>query len=457
METLSLSVMHFAFMCGIIFFVLAAGIYAARDMKSSEGYSVGGRKSSAWMVAGSIAGTIVGGGATIGTAQMASVVGLPAWWFTLGSGIAFIIMGIFYAKPLRKTSLTTIPQYLGENYGETAEMLSSCVSSLGILLSAVASCLPGIAILSTMLNISPAMAAIVLAVLVALYVFFGGMKSAGVGGILKMAVIWVTLCIAGVIAFQHLPSEPNFSKIFPVLPWQSLFGESFSAAMTNLFSMIVGILCTQTYIQSIFSASSPKVASLGAFISAAIVIPVGLPSVAVGMFMHVSEPTLTPLLVLPKFFIEYLPDWLGGIALGGIMLSLISSIGGLSLGIGTMITQDILAKKFPIPEKNLLNLSRIVVVCVMIVSCVVAIFNLKSQVLVWNFLSMALRGAGIFFPLSLAVFLPNHFKKNWVVRSIILSTVISILAALKIIILPMSPLFAGLLVSVIVILFGWKS
>jgi solute:Na+ symporter, SSS family len=92
-----------------IFVVLGVGIYAARSVSSAEGYTLGGRSAGTAMLAGSLAGTMVGGGATIGTAQLAASVGLSAWWFTLGSGISFILMGIFYARPLRRTNLETIP------------------------------------------------------------------------------------------------------------------------------------------------------------------------------------------------------------------------------------------------------------------------------------------------------------------------------------------------------------
>ena len=55
-------------------------------------------------------------------------------------------------------------------------------------------------------------AAGLLLMLVALYVFFGGMKSAGVGGILKMGVLWVSLAVAGFFAFtvkSRLPWVKN--------------------------------------------------------------------------------------------------------------------------------------------------------------------------------------------------------------------------------------------------------
>lgn len=155
-------------------FVIGVGIFQSRKVRSAEGYSVGGRSAGVPMVAGGIAGTVVGGGATVGTAQLAYSVGLSAWWFTLGSGIAFILMGIFYAQKMRSTGLSTIPQFLGMHYGRRAERLSSVISSIGILLSAVASCLPGMEIISSIFGVGELPAAIILMTLVAAYTFLAG-------------------------------------------------------------------------------------------------------------------------------------------------------------------------------------------------------------------------------------------------------------------------------------------
>lgn len=85
------------------------------------------------------------------------------------------------------------------------------------------------------------------------------------------------------------------------------------------------------------SAGTPLKAASGCFIAALIVIPIGLPSVAVGMYMHAAEPGTLPILVLPTFLVNHVPVLIGGLAMSGIILSLLGSIGGLSLGIGTMI------------------------------------------------------------------------------------------------------------------------
>lgn len=397
---MSLTFLHILIISATVFAVIGSGFYVSRSVRSSAGYSVAGRSAGASLVAGSIAGTVVGGGATVGTAQLAYSFGLSAWWFTLGSGIAFILMGIFYAKRLRNTALETIPQYLELYYGKKAEMLSSIISSIGILLSAVASSLPGIEIISALFGLTPFLSALLLMALVIAYTFFGGMKSAAVSGILKMVIIWISLFISGAIAFLLL-QENNTLSSFPASHFD-LMGQGTDSAMAHLFSVIVGVLCTQTYIQCIFSAGTPLKAASGCFIAALIVIPIGLPSVAVGMISH---DILSPLL---------------------------------------KITDD---KKF-------LRLTKLTVLAVMILASLIAIMNRGTEILFWNYLSMGLRGGGIFLPLTLAVFWPGHLNADWAVFSMAGSTIAAITAALAK--FPFDPLFIGLAVSFLLILPGLR-
>lgn len=313
---MNLTVTHAIIILITVALVIGIGIYHSRSVKSAAGYSVGGRSAGVPLVAGSIAGTVVGGGATVGTAQLAYSFGLSAWWFTLGSGIAFIIMGIFYARRMRGTGLETIPQFLSLHYGKRAEELSSVISSIGILFSAVASCLPGIEIISSLFGLDPMISSVVLILLVIGYTFFGGMKSAAIGGILKMGIIWFALFIAGFEAFQAIYGTAAWDSMAP--SEFSLFGRGFEPSMANLFSVIVGVLCTQTYIQCIFSASTPITAAFGCFAAALIVIPVGLPNVAIGMYMHAMDPDVMPILVLPAYLINHTGVFIGSLAMGAL-------------------------------------------------------------------------------------------------------------------------------------------
>jgi SSS family solute:Na+ symporter len=174
------------------------------------------------------------------------------------------------------------------------------------------------------------------------------------------------------------------------------------------------------------------------------------------MYMQAAQPGIVPVLVLPTYLFQHTSALLGGVAMGGIVISLISSIGGLSLGIGTMLANDILAPRLAIHEgRAMLKLERIVVLGVMGVAAVIAIANEDSQVLFWNYLSMALRGCGVFLPLTFAIFLPRYVAKRWAVISMLLATVVSL--GLTLAGAPWNPLFSGLAASLICLVPGLLS
>ena len=88
-----------------------------------------------------------------------------------------------------------------------------------------------------------------------------------------------------------------------------------------------------------------------------------------------------------------------------------------------------------------------------VVACFIAILNRGSEVLFWTYISMALRGGGIFLPLTLAVFWPGHVKRGWAVLSMLGSTAASLLTA-TVVKLTIDPLFVGLIVSALLLLPG---
>ncbi len=450
---LDITFLHLVIMLLTIAVVIFGGIYTARAVKSADGYSLGGRSAGFHLVAGSIAGTVIGGGSTVGTAQMASTIGISAWWFTLSSGITFIIMGFLYARPLRKTGLETVSQCLVLNYGKTTGSIASWVTTIGIFFSLIPSSLSGIGIICAVFGVSIWTAALILISLVVCYVYFGGMKSAGVGGILKMFILFTSLFLAGGAALWAIHTDPSIRSALPDFPWFSLLGRGAGSAASNFLSVLVGVICTQTYIQALFSAKDPQTAAYGAFAAALVAIPVGLPCSMIGMYMHAVEPNVQPLLVLPTYLLHHQPALIGGMAMGGIIISIISSIGGQSLGMGTIVSKDILAPLFSIKnDSTLLKLNRVTVVLIMAIGCVFSIIFRDTQILFWNYLSLGLRGGGIFLPLTLAVFKPGCVSSKWVIISMVASTAVAIIATIMQ--SPIKPMFLAVAVSLTLLLPG---
>ena len=398
---------------------LLPGVLAARRIKSADDYNVGGRSAGAGLVAGTIIGTIIGDAATVGTAQLGFKLGLTAWWFTLGSGLALLIMAVFYAVPLRKSGLTTISEFLVVNYGKPAGWLASLSASAGIFFSIVASTLTALHLVAGLLGVDLSIAAGIILGCVMGLVLFGGLSGSGMAGILKIGFIFISIFVGGVCAYWDMGGAAGLTARFNVYPWFSLFGRGLEDGLFSLGSMIVGVISTQTYVQALFSAKDSKTAASGCVTAALIVIPVGLPSVMIGMFMHANHPEINSIDALPLYLTTYLPDWLGGIGLGAVLLSAMGSIAGLSLGIGTMISRDIIKNLWRSADAvNLLWASRISVFAVSFGAMIFVFQHLDSSVLEWNYLSMALRGSGIFLPLTFAVFFPGMVRASMGVGAI---------------------------------------
>ena len=410
---MKLSMVHLVSLVLTLILTMLPGIIASRRIKSADDYNVGGRSAGVGIVAGSIIGTIVGGAATVGTAQLGFKLGLTAWWFTLGSGIALLIMAAFYAKPLRASGLTTVAEFLVTNYGKPAGWLATVSSCAGIFFSIVASTLTALHLVAGIFGVNLYISALLILLITAGFVFLGGISGSGMAGIIKIILIFASIFVGGVLAYGKLGGSAGLTAALPAQPWFSLFGRGVEDGLFSLCSMIVGVISTQTYVQALFSAKDSKTAAVGCVTAACIVVPVGLPSVMIGMFMHINHPEINSIDALPLYLSTYLPDWLGGIGLAALLLSALGSIAGLALGIGTMISRDIISKLWrSATAVNLLWASRFSVLLAAAAAVVFVFLHLDSSVLEWNYLSMALRGSGIFLPLTFCVFFPHRVRAS---------------------------------------------
>lgn len=95
------------------------------------------------------------------------------------------------------------------------------------------------------------------------------------------------------------------------------------------------------------------------------------------------------------------------------LLSALGSIAGLALGVGTMISRDIVSKIWlKATAEGQLWASRLSVLAVSVAAMVFVFMHLDSSVLEWNYLSMALRGSGIFLPLTFCIFFPGRVRAS---------------------------------------------
>jgi solute:Na+ symporter, SSS family len=443
---------HIIGMVVTLLIIVGTGIYAGTRVKGERDFSGASRKAGSAVVAGTIMGTLVGGSSTIGTAQLAFQYGLDGWWFTLGAGLACLFLGTFMLKPLYTSNKATIPQYLTDTYGQAIGPISSVFTSLGIFINVIAQGLAAVALLTSMLHVNATVALLISTALVLAYVLAGGLEGTGIVGTIKLTLLYGAVIAAGGIALHKFGGMGGLFEAFPErFPWFSLFGRGVSLDLAAGFSLVVGVLSTQTYIQAVLSARSFAHARRGALISAFLIPPVGIGGILVGMYMksHIASfPGLKSADVLPTFILHYMPPLLGGVVLATLLVAVVGTWAGLNLGISTMLTRDIYKRYIDkkADDTKALLVQRVLILCLCAITIVAVSSNLGGLILGFSFLSMGLRGCSALFPLLGAMFFKRFVTPVAGISAAVLGPLTDVVWHL---VYPkgLDPLYPGLVVS----------
>ncbi len=403
---------HIIGMVITLLIIAGFGFYAGTRINDEKDYAGSSRKAGTTVVVGTILGTLVSGNSTIGAAQLAFLYGMDGWWFSLGGGIACLVLAIFVLKPIYSSKITTLPEYLVKTYGYKIGPISSICSSFSIFFNVVANGLAAIALITTVTHVSPTFAVILTLVVSLVYVMAGGIQGTGIVGAVKMALLLLAMTVAGGISLYKFGGISAMYHAFPnPFPWFSLFGRGVSKDLAAGSSLVLGVLSTQIYIQVISSAKTIGKARTGLLLSAFLSPVVGLGGVLVGLYMRAQVASFPGLEsasanVLPTFILHYMPPLFGGIILATLFIATIGGIAGMNLGISTNLTRDIyvpyIAKGADYKRDLWVQRMLVLGLCVICVVCVNS--SLGSVILSFGFLGQGLRACCAFFPLLGAMF-----------------------------------------------------
>lgn len=490
---MSISFYHILGILLSILLIEIVGIMSSKKVKTADDFSRAGGKAGTWVVCGTIMGTLIGGQSTVGTAQLAFTYGISAWWFTLGAALGCVVLAIGYVIPLRRSGCTTLLEVVSNEYGKKAEVLGSVLCSLGMFVSVVAQILSASALLMTLFPMKFYLAAAISCLIMMIYVVFGGLWSAGIGGIVKLILLCISTLAGGIIVLSLTDGyhglmtaiedmHGSLVEIFGCQPigerYNNILARGAAKDIGSCVSVILGVLATQSYAQGIWAAKSDNVARKGALISAVLTIPIGAACVLIGLYMRGHYVTAEELEMLtaagqtlpenlgvmattaqafPLFITHCMPEFLGGIVLGTLLITIIIGGSGLTLGSSTILVRDVFMKidaSLNESSKNL-KVSRLTIIGILLMSVFVAATFSGSFINDLGFLSMGLRATAVFIPLTLALFLPRRFNYKWILASIIAGT--AALIVTQFMKLPVDGIFVGLGVSVVCCLLGTKN
>lgn len=489
-----LTTVHFIGIVLTVGVLLAVSILSGRKVKNAAAFTTGGRSGS-WMVCGAILGTLVGGQSTIGTAQLAFTFGLSAWWFTIGAALGALVLGLVYAGPLRRSGCTTLMEVVRKQYGRRAETVGSILFLVGIFISITSQLLSSSAMITSLFGTSTSLALAIGAALVAALVLFGGIRSAGSGGIVKLVFLYISSLASGIVVWkighgltgiresiETLYAQPSLAALNDIVSAEDIhrrYGTLLARGplkdLGGCLSLTLGVVCTQTYAQAIWSAATTRQARRGAVYCAALIPLIGAACTLVGMYMRGHYVTSAELSALqaagealpdgigvmenslqafPTFILAHLPAWLGGIALGTLLINILGCGSGLVLGAATILSRDVYGNLLTLfrrsPRLSPLAQTRLSIVGLLLLAMLTAHFVRGAFINDLGFLSLGLRAAALLLPLTFALWLPQRINGRRVTASMIAGTAAMLVAGL--LQLPPDPMYYGLAASALVLL-----
>ncbi len=411
---------------GYLIAMIIIGIYASKKRGGVEGFFVANRSGGLLLITGSLVATILGGSSTIGMAGLGFSKGLPgAWWLLVGC-VGLAIGGGILARRVRKTGAYTLPEILGQRYGEGVRKTASIIilsSWLGIIAGQM---IAAGKILSVLFPGATLICLISIAGGVMIfYTLLGGQYS-----VLKTDVIQAMLILFGVILTVITGTELSggFAMVVQRLPGDfTRFPANYEMSWSYIINLAIFVGTAYLVGPDIFSrflsARDGRVARSAAWITAGILVFIAFGITWIGMTARVLYPGISAEQAFPHMVMNVLPGILSPLVIAALLAAVMSSADTCLLTAGVIMTSDILGKWLQGKgDQRLLIYSRFFVMIIGLVSLGIALYEqgiIKSLLLGYTVFT-----SGLVLPTLFALF-PKYLtlSSKWVMGAVVIGGV----------------------------------
>jgi Na+/proline symporter len=387
---------------------LLIGVHASRRIGGKvRNFYVAGNTFPAWVLTVSLVGQAVDATGSLGTASAALTgtawagLALPA-----GIGVSLVLIGLFYAEPLHRERLLTLPDFYYRRYGSTVECMAAtlCVVSFIVLL---ASNLAAVGIvMNAMLGVGVVWAIIVVSAVVATYTMAGGLFAATWNDIPQVSVKLLGFGAALVWMLNAHPPEVLIAAAAPAVAWAPLY-DMHQQALRNWASFLalgLGDIVALDFMERVFAAKSPRHARVACLVSGGSTIALGVALAGLGAMARLYPPDPAAAQPFLDFVRHRLPAGIGMMVFMALVSACIAMLDGVLMACTTVITRNILQRHVPrlIPRERLLPVSRMVALPVAALAILVAVIRpAPGDLLVLAFDAVF---AGCLVPLTLGIY-----------------------------------------------------
>ena len=402
---------------------ILVGVFAGKFVnRSGKRLIVAGKSLPLFLVGTMLAAQAVDGNSTLGNISLVFQFGFWAGAvIPIGLGVCLLLVGAFYAKPLNKMSMITLPDFYFRRYGNGAEGISSILMIISFLILVAGNLAACGFILEIVFGIDYFWGITIAALAVVIYTIAGGLFASAYTNLfqvyLAIGSFWAAfLFFLG--GFADTPWDIIYNNATAVggAGFMDLSGlyDVANGALLNwgaLFALGLGDIIALDFMERVFAAKNPKTAKRGALMGGALTMFTVIPTSMLGVvaFFYLPADTL-PDLAMPLLATQHMPFAIGaGILMGVVGASMSTASGGL-LAISSVISRNLMQRiirrrwmnKPNWSDNKLLNTTRIVIVPMMVIGTAIGYFVPAPGV--YLILAFDIMFAGAFVPLTLGLF-----------------------------------------------------
>lgn len=410
--------------------MLFIGFASSKKSKTTDDFYLGGRKLGPLVTAMSAEASDMSGWLLMGLPGVCLMGGLAeASWTAIGLAIGTYINWLIVAKKLRiyseKIGAVTIPEFFSKRFGDKKNVLS-LIAALIIIIFFVPYTASGFAACGKLFSsIFPGLnyvtAMVISAAVIVVYCTLGGFLAASTTDFLQSIVMTISLlAVLGIsegfiggfdIAFDNVAKLDGFLNLFKGFDVAAGAASSYGALpVASTLAWGLGYFGMPHVLLRFMAIESPeklktsrRVASVWVVISMAIAVLIGLVGYSlmtkgiVGPYENASAAE-TIIVDISRVISKtgYLPAFMAGIFLSGILASTMSTADSQLIAASSSVTKDIIANFFKakVSDKKLMIIARISVI---IISIIAVFLALDPNASVFRIVSFAWAGFGAAF------------------------------------------------------------
>jgi solute:Na+ symporter, SSS family len=194
--------MYFSFILIYLVALILIGVVKTRKVKDASDFALAGRSLTPWVLVGTMIATWIGTGSILGNAGKTYNTGLAAIMIPLGSLLGVILL-VFIAEKVRNMEITTVPEIIGNRFGDTSRNLVTIALVMAYMVIVSYQYNAGGSILQVVLVdeynqplISMETAVIISAIFIVAYTVLAGLFSVAYTDVANAVIIILTFIIA---------------------------------------------------------------------------------------------------------------------------------------------------------------------------------------------------------------------------------------------------------------------